>query len=124
MRQVLVIVALGVGAGCSFMTVTPPRSPSSPPPLVPQARICTESTVAPVVDSVLGTGAVLAGFAYGAIAMTLTSGCWGSESQCQGWSPGLVALVFLVPAAVGALFYGSAYYGFTRVAACRNSRGP
>ncbi len=120
--RVALVVLLALSCGCSFLAVTPPRSPSEPRSEVPLGRTCTESAVAPTIDTFLGSGTVIAGFVFTGMVSALSHMC--ISEHCDEPSTTPVVLTALTFAAAATLFYGSAYYGFTRTTKCRESRGP
>ncbi len=102
LRRVAVSLLLALG-GCSLLTVTPPPRIVS----VEQKPKCTTTRAAPVLDAILGAGAVVAGGYEGFIATALTG------------KPGYM-LAAIVP---GVLLGGSSVYGFVEISRCDDAEG-
>ncbi len=113
---------LVMAPGCSFVFV---RGAPSEPPMdpVPTARLeCTESAVAPAVDTVLGVmsavGAMIgiAGYAQGCDPPP-KPGQWEILGRCWDRNmSGGIALAAGIPALV---LLGSAVYGYVKTSRCR-----
>ena len=107
MSSASVLPLLMLGA-CSFATVRGPNFDLRGQ-RIQQPDSCTDSYVAPIVDT-LGAS-VLAGLGAAALAAKHTEGTFAPDLR------GVVAGAFLVPAA---LYAAAAVYGYATVHACRS----
>jgi hypothetical protein len=110
MRRIVLVLALL--SGCSFVFV------SGPPPQHEQLPYfsCTESRVAPVLDTIF---AVLQGANF-ILASSSTDEQWADNFN--GDPPISRASSIPLYAVATLLGIGGAYYGYTRTAACRDAR--
>jgi hypothetical protein len=115
-RAAALAAALALGPGCSWITVTrPPAGPVSRE----EKLACTTSVVAPVVDTVLGSAALLAG-ATG-LGVGIAGLSCGDPTACWFAQPvgGAYAAVGTVLLGVAVMQGFSAAYGFGATAECR-----
>lgn len=111
-RASCVVVAALVLCGCSFVAVRRPP-PSPPPPGAPLE--CTQSRVAPGLDTAGAIVTPVAGLgAWGLCTFLQTQQSWASEPR--NLSCGTVLWATL---GVTAAYTGSAVYGFHETGACR-----
>jgi len=115
-RGPLLAATLGIlVSGCSFASVQRPR----PPAAVQDPRVldtCTASSAPPIADTVLGGVGLVAGYVATVVALLDETSCVDSTtSSCHSGSvaPGLAMM------AAGAVFAGSAVYGYVSTAQCR-----
>jgi hypothetical protein len=113
----LVAAAVAVSfSGCSFATVQRAR----PPAEIDDPRVaddCTTSNLAPGADTALAVSGMIAGNVMLMEMNKADPGCDSTRTRCGTVGnpvPGLAAIV------AGAVFTGSAVYGYFTTAKCRN----
>ena len=116
MREVrascVVAGAMLILCGCSFISVRRPPTPS-PPPGAPLE--CTESRVAPGLDTAGAIVTPIAGLgAWGLCTFMQTQQSWASEPRNMGCEAALWATL-----GITAAYTASAVYGFHETGACR-----
>ncbi len=112
----LLAAALGVlMSGCSFVSVQRPR----PPLAVEDPTVldtCTTSSQAPIADTVLGAAGLVAGYVAMLVSLADDFDCVETTtSTCDSGSPAPALALF----GAGALYAGSAVYGYVSTAQCR-----
>ena len=103
---------LALLTACSWVAMTPPAG-RQPHVVRSEQPVCTDSYVAPVVDTVVSAGAV----AVSAVLVGLAIGC-GNDST-EGCSTIGVGVVYPISAV---LFAVSAVHGYRLAASCRSVR--
>jgi hypothetical protein len=108
----LLAAALVAGCGCSFVAVQRPP----PPPVRPGAPLeCTQSRIAPALDTAGAIGTPILGFAmWGLCAYTSAMQSWSSDPTRLKCGPVLWGTVLATAA-----YTGSAVYGYHSTAECR-----
>jgi len=117
-RRLLAAALAGLMSGCSFVSVQRHRPPAAvDDPGIPDT--CTTSSQAAVADTVIGAAALVGGY----IAMIVSvmddiDNCWESSSTTcdeDHGSPGTGLAIM----GAGAVYAGSAVYGYVSTAQCR-----
>ncbi|HEY6099061.1 MAG TPA: hypothetical protein VIW03_06510 [Anaeromyxobacter sp.] len=108
----LVAAALVCGCGCSFIAVHRPP----PPPVAPDAPLeCTQSRVAPALDTAGAVGTPIVGLvAWGLCTFTSAMQSWSSDPNPLKCGPVLWGTILSTAA-----YAGSAVYGYRATADCR-----
>lgn len=108
----MLAAALIAGCGCSFVAVRRPP----PPPVPPGAPLeCTQSRLAPVLDTVGAIGTPILGLAtWGLCAYASAMQSWASEPRHLQCNAVLWATVVAT-----ATYTGSAVYGYHITGECR-----
>ena len=116
MRRLLAASLVMLVSGCSFVSVQRPRPPDAvDDPRVPDT--CTTSSQAPIGDTILGGAGLVVGYVATLVALMGNVDCVDTAtSSCRSGNPapGLAIM------GAGALFAGSAIYGYISTAKCRH----
>ena len=105
--RVVVALAMTIVMGCSFATVTGPRSTPG------KYLECTTSRLAPITDLVVGATLVAAG---------LGVAYYDRRVEDDGTTGTKTYAITLPAIAVGVVFLAASQYGASRVARCRAAR--
>ncbi len=108
----LLAAALVGSCGCSFIAVRRPP----PPPVAPDAPLeCTQSRVAPALDTAGAIGTPIVGFAiWGLCTFTSAMQSWSSDPSHLKCGQVLWGTIFSTAA-----YTGAAVYGYHATADCR-----